>query len=126
MTSKSHDKSEAIAQLVKQIVDDKSILAAGLVRVDGEVISSYHGKHSRAIFDIILRESVANKRSRSSRFPSLGKLRSSIAEYDKLTLAACMITDTHYLYAVSRSGGSPIQVLRKLESLGSRILKLIR
>jgi hypothetical protein len=126
LNSKSHDKSEAIAQLVKQIVDDKSILAAGLVRVNGEVISSYHGKRSRGLFDIILRESVANKRSRSIRFPSLGRLRSSIAEYDKLTLAAFMITETYYLYAVSRSGGNPIQVLRKLESLGSRIRKLIR
>jgi hypothetical protein len=100
-------------------------LAAGVLRVDGQVVSAYqHG--SGDLFNIVARDSIAERKKRSVRFPALGSIQCNITKYHKLTVAIIMITDKYYLYAFSKSSKNSMAQIRKLRKLVRNVRAALR
>lgn len=107
--------------ILKQLANGKAISGISLIRIDGEVLSSYFEGIQGTVLNLLARESLSAKKRRGTLFPITGGLVLSVARYQKMWVGLGSVTDDVFLLLVARPKMSIFSFCAKFDDVSRRI-----
>jgi len=114
-------KKKEAQQVFREFVDEKTIIGASLLKIDGTVLAAHYAGIQDTIPTLIARESLGAKRRRRSVFPVLGKLITSVAKYEKMYVGLSLLSKDKYVELIGNPEVPLTRFAKKLREISDKL-----